>query len=388
MNTPADDLHEALERLRRPTGAARADASPASDSPETQTLAALARALQQAPALQVDPAFANQLERRLLARQAALARRQKTSRWWAGVSPRFWRAHPARLALSLALVVVLLASGILVAAAQVTNPNNPLYALKHWEQQVQSALAGPSTDQAEADLQAARNQLQALPALATSAQAGPYRRALAAFDQHLRQAQAAIAALPAGPDHDRLAGELASLQAQARATLRGLLQPLAVPERQATTDELGRLGAAVPRLTRAEVSLPAHPNGQASIRFSGESLQAGATLLVDGRPVTARGVPQPGGYLFTLTWKGEQHPHSLGLMNQDGMVAQTTALTYTISESTGAGGGNGNGNGTGTGGGNGNGSGTDTGGNGNGMGSGKGGGAPASTPTSHRELKL
>ncbi len=367
MNSPYDPLHEELERLRHHTRAARQNERPTTSDPETKALAALARSLREAPALQVDPHFADHLEQRLLARQAALQRQRPAHRWWAGILPHPWRAHPAlSLALSLVLVVALLSTGLLVAAAQVTSPNNPLYALKHWEQQVQGTLTDPSTDQAEQEIQTARSQLNTLPGLANAAHAGQYRHALAGFDQQLRQAEEAVDALPAGPDRQRLLGELTTLQTDARSTLRGLLLQLAVPERQATTDELGRLGDIVPHLTHADVTLPAHPNGLASVSISGDHVQAGAALLVDGQPVTAAGSFQNGRYLFTLLWKGSQHPHSIGIMNPDGTVAQTTAITLHMpSGSNGSGGGNGNGGGNG---------------------SSNEGGKPESTPTPHSAM--
>ena len=125
--------------------------------------------------------------------------------------------------------------------------------------------------------------------------------------------------------------------------MQGLLLRLALPERLATTEELGRLGATVPQLTSVTVTLPAHGNGQATVSISGTDLQPGATLLVNDQPVVATGTLQQGVYVFLANWKGKQHPHTVGLMNPDGTAAETTAIT--LKSPTGNGSGNGNGNG-------------------------------------------
>ncbi len=344
MNSPSEWLNSELEQTRRGGHPARQNGRPSQGNPEVKALAALARSLQEAVPLQADPDFANYLERRIQARQATLQRKHAAPHWWGNPFFYLLRAHPAlRIGVSLLLVVMLLGTGIFVAAAQVTNPNNPLYGLKHWEQQVQVSLSGSPADQAELELQSARDRLNTLPSLANTAHGGEYRQALAKFDEQFRQAVQTVNALPAGQDHTRLAGELDTLQTDARHMLRGFLLHLAVPEGQATTDELGRLGETVPHLTQVDLTLPAHPNGQASISISGDDLQAGAKLLIDGRLVTASGALQNGSYLFTLTWKGDQHPHSIGIKNPDGTIAQTTTITVHSTSDSNDNNGNGNG---------------------------------------------
>src|SRR5262249_5501100 len=152
------------------------------------------------------PDFARLLERRILARQ------RPVHRWWEGILPRPLRAHPLRVAaLFLFLLLFLLGSSVSVAAALVTNPTNPLYALKTWEQHLPVALGSSPTDQAEGALQGARDRLNRLPDLADEAQTAPYRHALMDFDQHLMTTAQAIAALPAGADRTRLTSELNGL---------------------------------------------------------------------------------------------------------------------------------------------------------------------------------
>jgi len=301
-----------------------------SQDPEVDELVAVALRLQSAPPLQVDPDFAWQVEQRILTRNAAL-RLERPVRGWSFM--RLLRAHPVfRVALSLCLLLLLLGTGVLVAAAQVTNPNNPLYAVKRWEQQVQVSLANSPENQAESTLQSARDQLNMLVNLAGTTNTDAYREALVELDQRISAAARVIDALPAGAEHERLASEFATLKADARHTLRGLLSQLALPERLATTSELGHLGDTVPQLTNVEVIPPQNPNGQAIISISGDDIQPGAHLLVDSRLVEVTGSLQNGRYVFMTNWVGKQHPYSIGVLNPDGTAAQTTTITLNSSD--------------------------------------------------------
>lgn len=313
--------------------------------PEVDELVALALRVQSAPHLQVDPEFAGQLEQHILVRNAAL-RLERPVRSW--TYPRLLQAHPVfRIALSLCLLLLLLGTGVLVTAAQVTSPDNPLYVVKHWEQQVQVSLVKSPENQAQLELQFARDRLKTLVNLADAAHGQAYGEALVELDQQLYAASRAINVLPAGLDHDRVESQLATLQADARHTLRGLLPQLALPERLLTTDELGRLGYTVPHLVSVEIVLPAHPNGQAIISIAGDDIQPGAQLLMNNRLQDVRGSLQNGLYVFMASWVGNQHPQSIGILNPDGTAAQTTTITLNNSDEHKNGNGNGNGNGKG-----------------------------------------
>src|SRR5215469_8285510 len=317
------------------------DHAPSQD-PEVDEFVALALRLQSAPPLQVDPDFAWQLEQRMLTHNTVL-RLERPVRGWLFL--RLLRAHPIlRVALSLCFLLLLLLTGVLVAAAQVTNPNNPLYTVKRWEQQVQVSLANAPENQAESTLQSARDQLNTLAGTTNTA---AYREALVELDQRISAAAKVIDALPAGAEHERLANELAALKADAGHTLRGLLSQLALAERLATTGELGQLGDTVPHLANVAITLPVHPNGQARISIAGEDIQPGAQLLVDSRLVEATGSLQNGSYVFVANWPGKQHPYSIGILNPDGTAAQTTSVTLNSSDDHGNShhGGNGNGEG-------------------------------------------
>jgi len=232
--------------------------------------------------------------------------------------------------------------------------------LKRWEQHVQVSLANSPTAQAELDLQFARERLHSLSDLANPAHAEAYSQALADLDQQVISATSVISALPAGPEHERLNNELASLEFEAHHTLRGFLPLLDVPERLLTTDELGRLGDAIPHLLSVEIIPPTHTNGHATISISGYNIQPGAQLLVDGQVMKTQGSFQSGLYVFMINWSGSRHPQHIGILNPDDTTAQTTVIT--IKNSTNENGGPGSNEG---------------------HGNGNNGGKPGKTPTPH-----
>ena len=368
MNSEYERLNERLERgNERPRNGEKPPerltllAHALDRDQEIDELVMVARRLQSNPHLQADPDFADLLESRILLRQASLRRKRPAHTW---SFPRPWGANPVYgIALGLCLLILLSGTSVLVAAAQVSNPENPLYAVKRWEQHVQISLSSSSESRAGLDVQFARERLNTLPALANPAQADAYSQALADFDQRLSAATSAIRGLSSASDREHLGSELATLEVDARQTLRKFLPQLAVTERLLTTDELGRLGDTVPRLQSAEIVPSAHPVGHVAFSITGDNIQPGAQLLVNGQIMDAQGSFQNGLYVFTTSWQGDQPPQSIGILNPDGTVAQTTAITMKSS--------NGNGNGN-----NGNGN---NGGHGNGNNNGK----PDKTPTPH-----
>ena len=331
MKPASERLNERLElvgrRARTNRGSPDVQAWPsgALDSdPEVEQLVAVAMRWQNSPQLQADADFAGRLESRLLQRQALLRRTQPSRRFF----PQLLRMHPVfSVTLALCLLILFLGSGVLVVAAQVSNPENPLYSVKNWEQQVQVSLANSPASKAALDVQFASERLRALTGLASPAQAEAYRQSLAEFEQQLNAAISTIRGLPPGPDRERLSNELANLESDARHSLQGLLPRLDLAERLLTTDALGQLGEAIPRLLRVEMVLPAHPNENATISVTGEDIQPGAQLLVNGQVIKAQSVFQGGAYVFTIGWSGNQQPHSIGVLNPDGMAVQTAAIT-------------------------------------------------------------
>jgi hypothetical protein len=324
--------------------------------PEVDELVDLAHRFQSASPLEVDPDFAQLLEQRVLLHNAALHLQQFRHR---RLFPHLWGAHPFfGVALSFSILLFLLGTGVLLVSAQVSNPDNPLYAVKRLEQRVQVSLTNSSENQVEMDLQSARYRLNTLAKLADSAKA--YKEALADLDQQISTASKAINDLPDGSRHDRLVGELVAFVADARSALRQLLPKLAFPERVVTSSELGQLGDNVPRLKSVTIVLPVHPNGRATISISGQGIQPGAQLLVNGQLVIVQGFLQNGLYVFVADWVDNLHPQSIGILNPDGTAALTSTITLKTSNEHG----NVNGN-------------SNSGGNGN------GGGKPSGSPTPH-----
>lgn len=314
--------------------------------PEIDELVVLAQRLQTAPQLEVAPDFSTQLQRRLLHRhtELKLTRNEKQQPLLS-----LFRTYPVRrIVLGIFILFCLLSSSVLVLAAQVSNPNNPLYGFKLLEQHLQVSLAGSADGQAALDLQFAQERLGTLSALADASHAGEYRQALLDLNQRMATATLAINALPAGSQRTQLLGQLASLTSNARQDLRSLLTRLALSERLATTDELARLGDNVPHLVSATLTLPARPNGFATITLVGSDMQPGAQILVDNKLLASSGTLENGQMIFVVAWHGEQHPQLLGILNPDGTATQIGATIIKIpSENKNNDGGNKNGDGNG-----------------------------------------
>lgn len=336
---------------------------------EVDKLVNVAWRLRTAPQIQTHPAFADMLERRML--RHYLVHQQSSSRNYRSFL-KMVRIHPAFTAVAALCLLLLLSIGTLALAAQVTNPNNPFYTFKQWEQQMQYNLTASAADKAALDIQFARDRLNALSYLADSAHTDGYLQALFRFEEQMTTTDKAINALPPDTQKTRLLEQFGTLQNDARQELYAFLPKLAMDARIATTGELGHLGAQIPTLSSATLSLPTPSRENAIIHIAGSGIQPGAQLLVDGRQVQGNGTLQNGQVIFTLPWEGERHPHTLGILNPDGTVAQTNNITITPidrhgSGTTGTGSQNSNGGTKGSNGNNGN--------NGN---------KPEATPTPHK----
>ena len=385
MKAFSERLNDRLEQQRR---GELQSAIPGSD-PEVDELALLAHRLRTAPHVQVDRNFAQQLERRMLAHHAVQVHRRATTthgNWL------FQRGRSMQLALGFMLVCLLLlvgTAGTFVAAAQATNPHNPLYQVKLWMQQWKHPQVNAAMVQADTNWRSAHNQLHTLASLADPAHAVAYQQALVDLDQYIHAFTRSIQALPAGPERDSFTNKLVTLKADARRTLRGLLPRLTLAEQLLTTDELGRLNDTVPHVDSAMVVV-VHAQKQATITISGEHLQAGMQLFVDHQLVATSGSLHNGTGVFTVSWTGGQPPKTIGILNPDGTAAQTTTITFTLADGNGNGNGKDNGNngntnknsgGSSNGNANKNNSGNNSNGNGNGNGKGKSVATPTPTPT-------
>ena len=128
---------------------------------EVDRLVALAHHLQAAPPLQVDPDFARRLEQHMLLHHLAL-RHQPSERARQTTELReswfFSRSFVTYVSIAVVLLCSLLGTGMFALAAYVTNPGNPLYAVKQWERQAQLSLAHSPSHQATVSLPTAQNQ--------------------------------------------------------------------------------------------------------------------------------------------------------------------------------------------------------------------------------------
>src|SRR5258706_15439201 len=291
-------------------------------------LVAVARRIQLASAVQVDPDFAERLEQRMRVHNAMQRLQRPRPSGWSRLSLDWpLHVHPVfSVALSCCMLVVLLSIGILIASAQVTNPNNPLYGVNQWEQNVQISLSGSPADRAGLELQFAGDRLNTLTDLANAPDAQTYEQQLEELDQQIENAVQSINQVPAGAQRDQLASRLATFETQARHVLRGLLLRLTLQERLATTDALADLGDSVPYLQSVRLILPAHPGGQATIIVSGSGFESGAQLAIDWQVLGTSGSSQNGRFNLEGHWTGQQQAHSIGILNPDGTFAQTTII--------------------------------------------------------------
>ncbi|HEX3643864.1 MAG TPA: DUF5667 domain-containing protein, partial [Ktedonobacteraceae bacterium] len=267
------------------------------NDPESDALVALARHLQAAPSLEVRPDFARRLEERMLLHHIAFRHRQTAKTRGSWLFSRPFGASIAYISMAVVLLCSLLGTSILALAAQATNPSNPLYTVKKWEQHVQLSLARSPSDQAEVSLQIARDRLNAL----ANAHGETYRQALADLNGQINTAIQILDTLPAGQGRNRLANELDTLKASAHHVLRDLLPKLSLSERLMTTDELRQLGDPVTQLNHAAIIVSSPSPTQATISLTGNNLYPGGHLLIDQVFMEDNGMLQNGTYIFTVS---------------------------------------------------------------------------------------
>ncbi|MGB8345355.1 MAG: hypothetical protein WCD86_10755 [Ktedonobacteraceae bacterium] len=370
MHPRSDRLNEQVERARLlnrsqyPTGGhdhAEPVAHPSVPDQESHDLALLAQHLQSSPHLRADPDFARRLEQRMLRHHAAWQQQHSIAKRQGSRAVYAQRSRGAvRIAIGLVALLLIVGVGLLVTAVQAANPTGPLAPLYHLIRQ-SSQPAGEAT--AAQAIQRAQQQLDAVGAVTDPAQHEvAYQQMLVELEQTILAANACVTKLPMSAERDHLERALSALTTQARHVLLSLLPQLTLAEQQTTTEALGILGERIPVILAARIALSTPPTGTATITLTGRDIESGAVLVIDGRVVGGSGMLQDGMDVFVVPWKGTMRPHSVGILNPDGMVAQTSAIQVTISSSTNHGKGNGSS------------------GNGN-LDNGKGTGKPTSTPT-------
>ncbi|MBE3560138.1 MAG: hypothetical protein IMW89_13085 [Ktedonobacteraceae bacterium] len=282
------------------------------DLAEVEELAALASRLQSLPQLRPDADFALRLEQRMLAHaRIRAAQRTQSRKHFNWFFPRLGMAPATGVLLGVFLLLVL-ATGALLAAAHAADAENPLTVVTDWSKHFGT---DGRIEQIKQESQKIQQQLKMLATLANRAHAKSYREALAQLDRQLTALGRDVNALPPGPDRDRMSREFATLKNDVRQALHTLLLRLDIPERLITTDELAKLGdSSVPRLIAVKVQ-------QTMVVITGENIRPGAQLLLDDQLVTASSSLRDGAYVFVVDLSGKPAPQSAGIMNTDGTAA-------------------------------------------------------------------
>jgi hypothetical protein len=240
------------------------------------------------------------------------------------------RRAPWRVWTALAAVLLLTLTVTTFAVAANASPGSALYGVRRWQEDARTNLAGSDAERAKLHIQYATDALDALDAAVTQhASANVYSEALGRFTDEFRQANDALAQVPAGGDYDSLSASLSDLRTRGRTDLRVALPALGWPERITTTSALGDLGETV--LTVQQVSGVRSGYGVTSIwtlTITGSGFQSGAILLVRQRPA---------GHVLSVTSTrlvaqlpaGEEDslPHDIGIGNSDNTAASTGQVT-------------------------------------------------------------
>jgi hypothetical protein len=286
-----------------------------------------ARRIEALPTLRPGASFSQRLGRQVQARAAAMRRANGSS-----PSALAESRHQLRFALSgwmrvhpgLAAVVALLAvMGVLgvvgVVGAQASDPGNPFYQVKRFEQSIQLSFANPA-DRVRLNIGYARSDLQALSSYAQQGDDANYERILGYLNQETSHAENDLKAVPAGAEYTQLAQQLAQVQQDEQQTLRALLKRLDITERLNTTDALRTLGASVPAITK--VVLRVDEDNRATVVISGSGFEPGAALLVDGRVMPAEVTVQQQEFTAIVALPPGALPTQFGIVNPDGTAVQ------------------------------------------------------------------
>jgi hypothetical protein len=318
--TPEEQLDQLIERWEQ-----GAWLGPVANA-EIETRLTAAKTVAALHEIDVPPAFAARLEARLRARARHLAQRngheiavprpRKRVRSQRVLLGRAWTT-----AVGIAAVVLLTCISAFTASAQ-SLPGDPLYGLKQLEQQVTLAFASSPQDHAQLQISQLRSALNDLSAVVSERrQDETIQEALGVVADRTRASQAAVAALPTGPDQAAAERDLVSTLAMEDQTLRGLLARLDWPLRLAFTQQLGALGDAIPTITRVQVSRPT--NNQLQITVTGTNFAPDVALMINGVPkgtVSKRTATQLVALITPSDWP--RGTRTVGVLNPDGTAAQ------------------------------------------------------------------
>lgn len=314
------------------------DDQPGQDD-ELHALLETARHIEALPTLRPGAAFSQRLGRRLQARAAAMraagrssqsTRTEDQPRRGFGLSG-WMSVHPGLAAVVLALAVLGVLGIVGVAGAQASDPGNPLYQVKRFEQSIQLSLASPA-EKVRLHIGYARSDLQALSGYAQQSDDANYERVLGYLNQETDQATSDLKNVPSGTEYTQLAQQLDQLKSDEQQTLRGLLQQLDITERLVTTNALSASGASGPVISK--VVLTVSDGNKATVVISGSGFEPGAQLLVDGRVMPADVTVQPQEFTAVLSLPAGARPAQLGIANPDGTAVQSAVIQPTTGTPT------------------------------------------------------
>jgi Domain of unknown function (DUF5667) len=295
---------------------------------EVREMAMLAQHLQTSPSLIPDPAFVRRLERNILAHRVDHLQTNELHDKRHRLTGKVRVSHVHFVSAMLLFCLLIGTSIILMKAATISNPDNPLYGVKVWEQQVQLSLASSSQSRADVRLDITRDRLNTIPGLTDISHASAYQQTLEDIKQQIDTVTSIIDTLPAGSDRQNLSTELARLKTDIRHTLYSVLLKIPLAEQLATSTMLGQLGMPVPSIQSVTMVVTTHPTSLATVTIIGTNLTDTTHLIVNNHTVTSVCELQNDSYTFTIPWQDKNPPTVIAVSNTDGTSAQTTSITF------------------------------------------------------------
>ena len=144
---------------------------------------------------------------------------------------------------SLAAAILLALTVTTFTVAANASPGSAFYGVRRWQEDARTNLTNSDAERAKLHLQYATDALDALDAaVAQHACRARTDEALGRFTDEVRQAQDALAPVPAGADRDTISASLDDLRARGRHDLRAALPSLGWSGRITTTSALGEVG--------------------------------------------------------------------------------------------------------------------------------------------------
>jgi hypothetical protein len=230
---------------------------------------------------------------------------------------------------SLAAVILLALTITTFTVAANASPGSALYGVRRWQEDARTNLAMTDADRAKLHIQYATDALDALDAaVAQHASANIYDEALGRFTDELRQANDALALVPAGSDHDSISASLEDLRARGRRDLRAALPSLDWSGRITTTSALKDLGIPTLTITKVTGVRTSTQTGHVwTITITGSGFQNGAILLVRQRPAGHVVSVTPSQIVAQISGgEDDSLPHNIGVGNPDNTAATTTQV--------------------------------------------------------------